>query len=564
MRISVRLAHAWKMSVRRFVHDRGGNVAVLSAFLLTVVMGFGALGVDLGMVFTDRRKAQSTADLAALAAVSDLAHAFDAARATVRSNNYTADTAVNVELGIYTPDPTLTPAKRFKLSGAAAANAARVTLQTRSELFFGRVLTGLSDFTIRTSAVASQAAFAEMAIGSRLLKVEGGILNRVLGSLLGGGLSLSTMDYNALLSTDIDMIDLLNAVATRVAVQGPTYDSLLDSNVELGTVLAAVTDVARGAHGNSPAVLALGDIAGALGHPSDEIRLGSLFDAGPYAKLQVGERPKVAVTASALDLLMATAQAASGQHQVEAALDVNLPGLLGASLKLAVGERPVTSSWVAVGGPGATVHTAQTRLLLNVKVGGSGAVAAINVPIYVEIAAGTATLDAVSCGFPDVASSAVTLGVRPGVVDAWIGNVSRAEFENFSTAPHPGAASLVDTPLLKVTGRAHATISNLSPQPVTFSYDDIRQQTRKTVGTQDFTSSLTAGLLGDLRLDASILGLGLGVPQALTGQVAAILGGATAPIDRLLADVLASLGVGLGQADVWVPGIRCDGAVLVN
>jgi len=28
--------------------------------------------------------------------------------------------------------------------------------------------------------------------------------------------------------------------------------------------------------------------------------------------------------------------------------------------------------------------------------------------------------------------------------------------------------------------------------------------------------------------------------------------------------VLSSLGVGIGQADVWVSGIRCDGAVLVN
>ena len=27
---------------------------------------------------------------------------------------------------------------------------------------------------------------------------------------------------------------------------------------------------------------------------------------------------------------------------------------------------------------------------------------------------------------------------------------------------------------------------------------------------------------------------------------------------------LATLGVGIGQADVWVNGIRCDGAVLVN
>ncbi|MBN8966174.1 MAG: hypothetical protein J0H89_12540, partial [Rhizobiales bacterium] len=447
---------------------------------------------------------------------------------------------------------------------AAAANAARVTMQTRSELFFGRVLTGLSDFTIRTSAVASQAAFAEIAIGSRLLKVDGGLLNRILGGLLGGSLSLTAMDYNALLATDIDMIDVLNAVATRIDARGPSYESLLDTDVELGTVLAAVIDVARGAYGNSPAVLALGNVAAAVGDASKELRLRSLFDAGPYGGLQLGEKPKVAVTASALDLLTATAQAANGQHQIEAALDLNLPGLLSASLKLAVGERPVTSSWVAVGGPGSTVHTAQTRLLLNVQVGGSGSIAAINVPIYVEIAAGTATLDAVQCGFPDAAASTATLGVRPGVVDAWIGSVSRAELENFSTAPNPGAAKLVDTPLLKVSGRAHATISNMAPQSVTFSYDDIRQQTRKTVGTQDFTSSLAARLLGDLQLNVDVLGLGLGLPQAVTGQVAGILAGATAPIDRLLADVLASLGVGLGQADVWVPGIRCDGAVLVN
>ena len=43
-----------------------------------------------------------------------------------------------------------------------------------------------------------------------------------------------------------------------------------------------------------------------------------------------------------------------------------------------------------------------------------------------------------------------------------------------------------------------------------------------------------------------------------------IVGGATASIDQMLASVLATLGVGIGQTDVWVTGIRCDGAVLVN
>ena len=38
----------------------------------------------------------------------------------------------------------------------------------------------------------------------------------------------------------------------------------------------------------------------------------------------------------------------------------------------------------------------------------------------------------------------------------------------------------------------------------------------------------------------------------------------TSPIDQVLASLLSTLGIGLGQVDVWVLGIRCDGAVLVN
>jgi uncharacterized membrane protein len=57
--------------------------------------------------------------------------------------------------------------------------------------------------------------------------------------------------------------------------------------------------------------------------------------------------------------------------------------------------------------------------------------------------------------------------------------------------------------------------------------------------------------------------LGLPIP-GLGSTVAGIIGGATSSVDQLLASVLATLGVGIGQADVWVSGVRCDGAVLVN
>jgi len=83
------------------------------------------------------------------------------------------------------------------------------------------------------------------------------------------------------------------------------------------------------------------------------------------------------------------------------------------------------------------------------------------------------------------------------------------------------------------------------------------------VNTTSFTSSLTGSLLGELALGIQLGPLGLPVP-GLGPQVLSIVAGASGSIDTLLNAVLQTLGVGLGQADVWVAGIRCDGAVLVN
>ena len=83
----------------------------------------------------------------------------------------------------------------------------------------------------------------------------------------------------------------------------------------------------------------------------------------------------------------------------------------------------------------------------------------VNLPVYVEVASGTATLDAVSCGFPDVNTSTVKLGVTPGIVDAWIGNVTMAEMTNFTSKPNPGPATLVNLSAVQVAGKAHGARS---------------------------------------------------------------------------------------------------------
>ncbi|MGC8020635.1 hypothetical protein ACP3WW_23255, partial [Salmonella enterica] len=85
-------------------------------------------------------------------------------------------------------------------------------------------------------------------------------------------------------------------------------------------------------------------------------------------------------------------------------------------------------------------------------------------------------------------------------------------FNNYSAPVAPMAVALVDTPLLSVLGRAHVQITNMSATPVTFNMTDINNQTKKTVGTTNFTQSLLSGLFNSLQLDISLLGgLNLGL-----------------------------------------------------
>ncbi|MFT4120921.1 pilus assembly protein TadG-related protein [Bradyrhizobium sp.] len=548
--------------IRRFTADRSGNFTIIGVGVMTLVIGCAALGVDVGAIFADKRKAQSAADLAAIVAASNITNAYNAASATVVKNNYPASALAAVDLGTYTPNAAVTPQARFVTPATGpAANAARVSLTTTTPLYFARYITGSTQFTINTQATASSTAFASFAIGSRLLSINGGLLNAVLGGMLGTTLSLSAMDYQSLLSANIDAFDFLSALATRVNLTGVTYNSLLTGNVKLPDVIAAALAAQHATNGAGSATIALSTISQAVSGLSTKISLGSMLDLGPYDGMIAGQKPKVGVSVSVLSLVSAIAEVANGTHQIAAPVNLGLPGIASTSLIVTVGERPVGSVWLAVGTQGASVHTAQTRILLMVQIGGSGVVPSVTLPLYVEIAQGTATLNAIACNHANMANSTVTLGVTPGLVDAWIGNVSLADMTNFTSKPNPPPAVLVSVAGLNVSGLAHAAIGNTSPTSVNFSYADIQSQTAKTVTTQNFTSSLTSSLLGDLSL--SVNGVGLPIP-GLTSVVSGILSGATGPIDQLIVTVLSTLGVGVGQADVWVSGIRCDGAVLVN
>jgi len=545
-----------------FTNDARGSIAVLAALMMAAVMAIAALAIDTGKVFVDRRRAQGATDLAAIAAVSDLGHAARAATATVARNQFSGVTP-QVELGVYLADAAVPPGQRFKPGSATTANAARVTLQSLSTLAFGAALFGRDRVAITTQAVAAQSAFATFAIGSRLVSLDGGVLNALLGSLLGTSISLSVMDYQALLDTQIDLFDTMSALATRLHVTGGSYASLLTAGASSREVAMALIDAARLVNASSRAVSALTTISQAL--PSDAVSIATLIDPGVYATLKPGEKPRVSATASALDLLMAMAQISSERRQADIALNLGIPGIVSATLAVLIGDRPQGTSWVTVGAAGAQVATAQARVLLKAQVLGSGSIADVTLPIFVALAPAKATLGALACGYPDRATSTARLDVAPGVVDAWIGDVSPASFADFSRSVTVSPTTLLDLlGLVTATAKAHAAVTNVAATPVSFSMSDIAARTRKTVGTTDFTRALLSSLIADTQLDVSLLGINALLPDTTTPLLRTILAKAVAPLDQLLGRVLGTLGISLGQADVWVTGLRCDGAVLVN
>lgn len=437
-----------------FFANQKGNAAIIFGLSAAVLFGFGAMAVDVGSFFYEKRKLQTANDLAALAAASDIPRAQAAAQASASQNGFSASSIQTIQPGTYTPDPNKPPEARFVPGPATTANAVRVDMRTTAPLVLGKVLTSsfqpstatqpssgtptkpqdtkpvtkpiqasISDeVPIGSSAIAYQDAQASFAIGSRLLKLDGGLLNSLLGGLLGGSVSL----------------------------------------------------------------------------------------------------------------------------------------------KLGIGERPVGTSLVRVGRLGTSVHTAQTRLLLTVDLIGSGAASMVRLPLYLELAAATARLTSIQCSPGDVSTSRVPLGVTPALVDAWIGQVSMTEFNNFITAPRPPAATLLNVAgLAKVSGRAHVTMTNFSETSVSFNYAEIQRGDKKTTSTHDFVATLLGRLVGDLKLEVEALDLGIGLP-GLDGLVGGIIAGAATPLDQILNGLLGTLGIGLGQADSWVTGVRCGGAVLVR
>ncbi|MBM1841628.1 hypothetical protein JQW92_07580, partial [Sulfitobacter pseudonitzschiae] len=480
---------------------------------------------------------------------------------------------------------------------APDVNAATVQLQEAAPLYFARTFLQQDTTQLNATATAARFDLASFSLGSRLLSLDAGLLNALLSEATGSTIALSVLDYEALADADVDLLTFSDALATRADLTALTYEELLSSDIELLDIAGALLDtgVVQGSTAVLDAIL-----ASLTGATVDAERLIAI--AGDDVGVQLDDVLPT-VTVSALDVLMSAVDVVTANHFIETQLDLGIPNLTATKLQLIVGERP---AWITFAEKGATAHTAQARLKLDLTMD-TGILAgvatglnilAVELPLYLEIAGATATLTGLDCGAGDTeplvtfdtGTDPLTGVTGTHVAELFLGNFPAPTFEDNTTPLDQSALTdakllglnVVVTNLLglpinlgtDVMVKSHASVGVSETSQTTFIRSE--EGTTKNFGSGGLLNSTVSTLVANatvrLAPKQGVVNLLLGTVVAVlnnvlsivTNLLAPILTALLTPVDTLLDGVLDMLGIGIGEADLTLHKAHCGRIVLVR
>lgn len=564
--------------------QRGAVAPIVALFMTIVIAALGAL--DVGNVFFARRSLQRTVDLAALAAAQTIddtcAQPTATARANAAANGFDADAAgqtLTTVCGRWDTKDNSGPSYFSAANAGGPVNAVQVTAQRNVAYFFLGPARRMS-----ATATAQATNLGAFTIGTTLAQVQGGLVNSVLNALLGANLNLAAGSYESLASARVRMRDLMAAanvgtvsqllaaqvtVAQLADLMATALSSTSIADANLQTDLATLQAIAGGGSAGATIQFPLGD--GASGH-------------GVFALDAADSQSALDATVSPFDALLVAAEIAkAGQPPVKVAAGLSVAGL-GATLQVQIVQPPVLAVGEAGMDPASQrwrtqARTAQVRLYLNVALGAPalpiiGSVA-VNLPLSLEAAPGTAWLQATHCA-PTKATSTTTIGVQPGIAHVCIGDApdDLSASQPFSCTK---SATLVNVAnVVKVTTLAalpavvpQALASTLTFDGVTPNDDDYQSADANAAGS--VLANALAGLASSMSqpnaLDVTLLG---GVSLPLDLFVSALLAALSPALDQVLSGIdlaidplLQLLGVQIGVATIHDLSLTCGASQLV-
>ncbi|HVU21233.1 MAG TPA: TadG family pilus assembly protein [Rhizomicrobium sp.] len=558
---------------RGFVRDETGAVSVFTAISIAMLLAIAAIVIDVGALFFARRSLQSVNDAAALAAVQAPSQAAAVAQSVFARNGYVGE-QLTVTEGIYTPDESLSAEARF-VPSETGVNAVRVGARIEKAGYFTDLF-GLSRFIpLTTVSTATRIPAATFGAGTRLAELNGGLLNAILGRLWGSNISLTLVDYQALLTTNVDALTFLDQLAVDCHITG-TYSELASADVTVGQVIQALVETtqAGAANGDTAAALvALKALALQIGGGAT-MRLSDIVDIAPLLPRSIGsihEGKETGLGLNIMGLLSASARNAAANGTIDLGTAISVPVLnTSVSARLAAGNK---MAQIADAQVGSTIHTGQIRMALTVtmtNVDLGVLVASVVLPIYLEVATGQAELTAMPCQSGgtlvdiDAASKLTTLG---------FGTVSDSALSDFSQPVTPVAAPIINATLLgipiQVNVAGSAGVNGSGPDMLSFSQDDIDSGTIKSPGNADLTPfddlsanmTFSTTILGQPGLLAGLLNTQL---KALVAALAPVMRNVVTQLNTPVNSALTTLGVQLGTIDVRVFDAKCKTPTLVQ
>lgn len=559
---------------QRGQRQQRGAAAVFAGITLVAMLASIMLGIELARLYSVKRALQGAASLAALDAarvvggcseeVGDAPGLTNEVRNSLLRNGFNADALLEGGSEILFGQERSVDGIRSLDTSVPFDEATSVGIrlaQPFPDPMFPLLSGGDTPPVMRSTAYASQSVIGQVSVGTSLLMLNAadpGLVNGLLGGLLGSSVNLSVLAYQGLANASVDLLQLAQL---QLGVIKP--DDLLELTLDLPDALRLIEDAVATVGDVDPVVLsALAELASAADVSNRSVRLGDVLALEPGLESAADQ-----LQVNLFDLVMALTQGAAQGTVLTLPVSVNIPGLLSLAIQLSILEPPQ----IAIGRPGyysdgtprTQARSAQLRLrlrlgLLNVFGGGG----VVSLPLIVEGAAATATLTEVRCANRNRPEHETTVVAETALARIAVGDV--ADLSNPAAAivkPPP----LIDLLLLsiEVDQPIIVELAETAPQTLDFEgpfvpkVDSPAPDHAVHIGAS--TNTLLSGAVADLadglsahltfgRLLGGVLNaLGL---NALLGLVLDLLAPVLVLVDVLLTSLLDLLGLSLGNADI--------------
>lgn len=564
---------------RTTLSDERGTIAVASAALLAILIGFAAIAIDVSIFIDSDTRLQAATDDAALAAAREPARAAAIARASLDGNGFSGAVISSIQLGHYQDNSSLSANQRFQVGGST--NAVRVITTYPVPAIFSRPFLDDDEITLGATSTAYSENIASFTALPDIVDIDSPAISSLLTLAIGSATTILDAQLNALANTKVGVPRLLQEIAEVQGSPSDTVEQVLNDTIGLHTLLAALSATISGSITGSPTSdqqTALTTLTQLAAHATDTdlVSVNDIVSLGVHDDRITADLPPIdeqGVRIRPVDAVMAFLHATSGEEQLKVNQTLSLAGLATVTVEIVMGRpsilgSPSRSPISATGPVGTTIYssTARIRLVASVlnAINVPGISLHLSIPIIIDVGYGQATLSSINCGADTTTSTSVVINAQSGIARLYVGNVSNAAFNNLAApiSPTPSVIAQV-SPLVTVTVDAQANLPASSNTALSYTYANMQNNTVKSVNSLLNVGDAVGTLISDLTIQVN--GLALAAVRTLVGNlVRPVVTNVLNALIPNLEPLFDQLGLRMGYMDAAVTGVRCNVPVLVE